>query len=222
MPDRLSPQCAISALTSVPRLVPGARMHDQPGGLVDDDDVGVLVESLERDRFGVRAQPARPAEASSEISAPAARRVFGSSTTRPSTATRPVHDERLQAAAREAPARRARKASSRSPAASGSTRKASFSMRSAMAPPYDTDDDAPLDPAAERLRRKLVRLLLVSGGIMMLGLIAVFAAIVYKLSERGGGVASRLHGGIPSCRPHRHPARPSADRRRRSTATGRC
>jgi len=49
---------------------------------------------------------------------------------------------------------------------------------------YD-DDEAPLDPAAERLRRKLVRLLFVSGGIMMLGLIAVFAAIVYKLGAPG-------------------------------------
>jgi hypothetical protein len=47
------------------------------------------------------------------------------------------------------------------------------------------EDEAPLDPAQERLRRKLVRLLLVSGGIMMAGLIAVFAAIVYKLGERG-------------------------------------
>jgi hypothetical protein len=45
---------------------------------------------------------------------------------------------------------------------------------------YD-EEEAPLDPAAERLRRKLTRLLFVSGGIMMLGLIAVFAAIVYKL-----------------------------------------
>lgn len=43
--------------------------------------------------------------------------------------------------------------------------------------------EAPLDPAQERLRRKLVRLLMVSGGIMMLGLIAVFAAIVYKVGE---------------------------------------
>ena len=50
---------------------------------------------------------------------------------------------------------------------------------------YDDDGEAPLDPAAARLRAKLVRLLIVSGGIMMLGLIAVFAAIVYKLAERG-------------------------------------
>ncbi len=49
----------------------------------------------------------------------------------------------------------------------------------------DRDDDAPLDPAADRLRRKLVRLLFVSGGIMALGLIAVFAAIVYKVGGSG-------------------------------------
>ena len=43
MPDRLSPQWAISALTSVPVAVAGGRMHDQPGRLVDDDDLVVLV-----------------------------------------------------------------------------------------------------------------------------------------------------------------------------------
>jgi hypothetical protein len=49
---------------------------------------------------------------------------------------------------------------------------------------YDPDEEEPpLDPAAERLRRKLARLVMVSGGIMMLGLIAVFAAIVYKLNQ---------------------------------------
>jgi len=52
---------------------------------------------------------------------------------------------------------------------------------------YDSDGEAPLDPAAERVRRKLVRLLIVSGGIMMLGLIAVFGAIVYKVKASGEG-----------------------------------
>jgi hypothetical protein len=46
------------------------------------------------------------------------------------------------------------------------------------------ESEAPLDPAQERLRRKLVRLLLISGGIMLFGFIAVFASIIYKLSER--------------------------------------
>ena len=60
-----------------------------------------------------------------------------------------------------------------SPASSGSTRKVCLSNGSPMAA-YDTEEEEPpLDPAAERLRRKLVRLVMVSGGIMMLGLIAV-------------------------------------------------
>jgi len=50
---------------------------------------------------------------------------------------------------------------------------------------YDGDDDQPLDPAADRLRRKMARLLLVSGSIMVLGFIAVFSAIVYKLGLLG-------------------------------------
>jgi hypothetical protein len=61
----------------------------------------------------------------------------------------------------------------------------------------DTQDEAPLDPAAARLRRKLVRLLVVSGGIMMLGLIAVFAAIVYKLNEGAKDGQGRLSAAAP-------------------------
>jgi hypothetical protein len=60
---------------------------------------------------------------------------------------------------------------------------------------YDRDDEPPLDPAQERLRKKLVRLLFVSGGIMIAGLIAVFSAIVYKLGEAGEG--TRLSAGDP-------------------------
>jgi hypothetical protein len=59
---------------------------------------------------------------------------------------------------------------------------------------HDTEADAPLDPAAERLRRKLVGLLLGSGLIMMLGLIAVFAAIVYKTGLLGAGDTAREAG----------------------------
>jgi len=61
---------------------------------------------------------------------------------------------------------------------------------------YDDEDEKPLDPAAERLRRKMVRLLFVSGGIMVLGLIAVFASIVYKLNERSED-ASALSAASP-------------------------
>jgi len=60
---------------------------------------------------------------------------------------------------------------------------------------YD-EEEAPLDPAAERLRRKLVRLLFVSGGIMMIGLIAVFAAIVYKLGALGPAEGERTESRV--------------------------
>ena len=42
----------------------------------------------------------------------------------------------------------------------------------------------PLDPAMERVRRKMIRLLVVSISIMMIGLMAVLFAVVYKV---GGG-----------------------------------
>ncbi|MEC9343002.1 MAG: hypothetical protein VYD64_04060 [Pseudomonadota bacterium] len=50
----------------------------------------------------------------------------------------------------------------------------------------DPREDKPLDPAVERLRRKMVRLMVVSIGIMMVGLMAVLGAIVYKASGGGG------------------------------------
>jgi hypothetical protein len=48
----------------------------------------------------------------------------------------------------------------------------------------DSQTEPPLDPAAERLQAKLKRLLAVSGLIMTLGFVAVFAAIIYRLSDR--------------------------------------
>ena len=44
------------------------------------------------------------------------------------------------------------------------------------------EDEKPLDPVQERLRRKMVRLLATSIGIMFVGVMAVLAAVVYKLS----------------------------------------
>jgi hypothetical protein len=46
----------------------------------------------------------------------------------------------------------------------------------------DDQDEKPLDPAMERVRRKMLRLLAVSIGIMFTGLMAVLIAIVYKVS----------------------------------------
>lgn len=44
-------------------------------------------------------------------------------------------------------------------------------------------EDEPLDPKVEAIRKKMVRLLLVSGAIMMIGLMTVLIAIVYKLNQ---------------------------------------
>ncbi|MCR9123508.1 MAG: DUF6476 family protein [Phyllobacteriaceae bacterium] len=49
--------------------------------------------------------------------------------------------------------------------------------------PLELAEEAPLDPAAERVRRKMVRLLAVSIGIMFIGVFAVLAAIVWQLGE---------------------------------------
>ncbi len=73
----------------------------------------------------------------------------------------------------------------------------------------DNDAEAPLDPAAERVRRKLVRLLMVSFGIMFVGLATVIAAIIYKISERNDGAEIRLGAAVGEA-----PALPT-------TATGR-
>ena len=48
----------------------------------------------------------------------------------------------------------------------------------------DSDPDVPLDPEMARVERKLRRLLAVSGLIMAAGLVAVFAAIFYRLAQR--------------------------------------
>lgn len=53
-------------------------------------------------------------------------------------------------------------------------------------PVLDDDKEPPLDPAAERLQAKLKRLLVVSSLIMVLGFVAIFAAILYKLTAGSG------------------------------------
>ena len=46
------------------------------------------------------------------------------------------------------------------------------------------EEEQPLDPAVERIRRKMIRLLIVSIGIMVVGLMTVFGAIIYKVNNR--------------------------------------
>lgn len=44
----------------------------------------------------------------------------------------------------------------------------------------DAQKDEPLDPAMESVRRKMIRLQIVSGSVMFISLMAVFGAVVYK------------------------------------------
>ncbi|TDH35144.1 hypothetical protein E2A64_15665 [Pseudohoeflea suaedae] len=57
-------------------------------------------------------------------------------------------------------------------------------------PMTDELEEKPLDPEMEKVRRKMVRLLAVSIGIMFVGVMAVLAAIVYKFTRPAEDVAA--------------------------------
>ena len=83
-----------------------------------------------------------------------------------------------------------------------STKRAHFitlrSERPTMAVNTEQEEEKPLDPATERVRRKMVRLLVVSIGVMMVGLMAVLAAIVYKVGSSGSRAGGEVaNGGVP-------------------------
>lgn len=57
--------------------------------------------------------------------------------------------------------------------------------------PHETEEDQPLDPAAERVRRKLVRFMAVNLAILFAAVMAVVLALVYKsLTPAEDGMAS--------------------------------
>lgn len=56
----------------------------------------------------------------------------------------------------------------------------------------DNDEDKPLDPATEKVRKKLVKFSAIFMGINMLALMAVLVAIVYKISGSGGEEAAAV------------------------------
>ena len=60
------------------------------------------------------------------------------------------------------------------------------------------EDETPLDPVMENVRKKMVRLLLTSLGIMMVGLMAVLGAIVYKINSGGDQPPDAARTEIPS------------------------
>ena len=54
----------------------------------------------------------------------------------------------------------------------------------------DDLDEKPLDPEMEKVRRKMVRLLAVSIGIMFIGLVTVLGALVYKFTRSDDSAAT--------------------------------
>lgn len=50
-------------------------------------------------------------------------------------------------------------------------------------PNFADEQEAPLDPAFEKVRRKMVRLLIVSASVIVLGLMAVVYSIVYRVNR---------------------------------------
>lgn len=60
----------------------------------------------------------------------------------------------------------------------------------------EDQEDKPLDPVMENVRRKLMRLQLVSGGVMLLMFMAVLAAIVYKVTTRDGKPVADAGGAL--------------------------
>ena len=50
-------------------------------------------------------------------------------------------------------------------------------------PNFTDEQEAPLDPAFEKVRRKMVRLLVISSSVIILGLMAVVFSIVYRVDK---------------------------------------
>lgn len=49
----------------------------------------------------------------------------------------------------------------------------------------EAEGEKPLDPVMEKVRRKMIRLQIVSGLVMFVSLMAVFGAVVYKVMNKG-------------------------------------
>jgi len=58
----------------------------------------------------------------------------------------------------------------------------------------DDQDEKPLDPVMERLRQKMVRLQLISAGVIVVSLMAVLSAVVYKASNSANKTVAAAPG----------------------------
>lgn len=65
-----------------------------------------------------------------------------------------------------------------------------------MSRPAIEEEDKPLDPSVERVRRKLVRFFIINLGLLLVALMAVIGGIVYK-SRTAEPAAAVVGGEIP-------------------------
>ncbi|MEM9999439.1 MAG: hypothetical protein AAF940_01045 [Pseudomonadota bacterium] len=71
-------------------------------------------------------------------------------------------------------------------------------MNQMQPPPETTEEEKPLDPAVERVRAKMVRLLAVSMGIMFVSIFAVLAAVIYRINAGDADALIRADIGVPA------------------------
>ena len=65
-------------------------------------------------------------------------------------------------------------------------------------PALDDEDEKPLDPAVERVRRKLVRFVAINLGLLFIALMAVVGALVYKSRTTAPPTAVETGLDVPS------------------------
>jgi hypothetical protein len=62
----------------------------------------------------------------------------------------------------------------------------------------DDDQEKPLDPAAEKLRKRLIRFMAINFGLLFLALMVVIGALVYKTSVARRTPTAPAAGDIPA------------------------
>ena len=190
-PDKLSPQWAMSALTSVPVQLPAAGCTTSPAGL----SMTMISSSSNTTSSGMFSGPTVTSAAagrSSTMVPPALTRWPGSRIVAPSIATRPARISALWRERDSSATRAASTRSSRSPASSAAT--TSFSLRpcvEAMSNP-SADDDQPLDPAAARMVAKVRWLMVISGATTLVAIAAVIGVIGYRVFKAEGSAAAAV------------------------------
>ena len=182
MPDRLAPQWAISALTSVPVACPAAGCTTSPAGL----SMTMISSSSNTTLSGI-ASPAGSAASGSgtftTITSPALTRWLGSRTVRPPTATSPSRISDFSRV-RDSSERSASTRSSRPPASLPETSISCFCLpeeddiRADMVmPDHSADDEKPLSPEQQKIVDKARWLMLVSGFATFLGIAVVIGVV---------------------------------------------